>query len=319
MFADYSMLIFRYYEKLKAANKLPVDLIEPKPARLRDLCLIVCSERFDRKDETTLKNFFGNSGDREACLKAIEHYEIDRFKPLITYLGDPSVKTHTKNVELLAWLIDFQPRPFDYRMKYVVNETETPAIGASPNETQGLEAEPAVPAVNPDPRSTSPSEKEQVVQPGPPVQIGETPSQATFRRGRTMKTTKRVVALTTIIIVLVSIGFYELWRPSPKTYPPIPPGSQGCMFWAEDHYQPIPCNMKLGDTLVIALDSEKLVHFRKITRPDTISDNARGSVWYVRYRGNYEFYTSDGYHPIDPQLRLRPITPFIIAKHVPHD
>ena len=319
MFADYSTLIFRYYEKQKAANKVPMDLIEPKPARLRDLCFMVCSERFDRKDEATLKNFFGNARDREACLKAIEHCEIDRFKPLITYLSDSSVKTHSKNVELLAWLIDFQPRPFDYRMRYVVDEPEIPVISASPNETEVLEVEPVVPVINPDPVSTGPSEKEQVIQQGPPVQTGETPSQTTSGRGRTMKTTKRVVALTTIIIVLVSIGFYVLSRHSPKTYPPIPPGSQGCMFWAEDHYQPVPCNMKLGDTLVIALDSEKLVHFRKITRPDTISDNARGSVWYVRYHGNYEFYTSDGYHPIDPQLRLRPITPFIIARHVPHD
>jgi hypothetical protein len=319
MFADYSTLIFRYYEQKKAAKTLPMELVEPTPARLRDLCQMVCNETFDRKDETTLKNFFGNATKREVCLKAIERCDINKFKPLITYLGDSSVKTHTKNVELLAWLIDFQPRPFDYRMRYVVDEPETPVIGAGPNETEGLEAEPVIPVVNPDPGPTGPSEKEQVVLPGPPIQIGETASQARFRPGRTMKTTKRVVALTTIIIVLVSTGFYALWRPNSKTYPPIPPGSQGCMFWAEDHYQPVPCNMKLGDTLVIALDSEKLVHFRKITRPDTISDNARGSVWYVRYRGNYEFYTSDGYHPIDPQLRLRPITPFIIAKHVPHD
>lgn len=319
MFADYSTLIFRYYEQKKAAKTLPMELVEPTPARLRDLCQMVCNETFDRKDETTLKKFFGNATNREVCLKAIERCDINKFKPLITYLGDSSVKTHTKNVELLAWLIDFQPRPFDYRMRYVVEETEIPTTNFQSNEIRDSKVELAVTVNGAEPNKTVIPEKERVTQQGPPVQTGETASQAISRRGRTMKTSKRIVALTTIIIVLVCIGFYALWRSSPKTSPPIPPGSQGCMFWAEDHYQPVPCNMKLGDTLAIALDSEKLVHFRKITRPDTITDNARGSVWYVRYRGNYEFYTSDGYHPIDPQLRLRPITPFIIAKHVPHD
>ncbi|HEX3935822.1 MAG TPA: hypothetical protein VHW43_14165 [Puia sp.] len=91
------------------------------------------------------------------------------------------------------------------------------------------------------------------------------------------------------------------------------------MFWADDHYQPVSCNQKLGDTVIIALDSEKLAHFRKITRPDTITDAAIGHVWYVRYRGAYEFYTTGGYHPLDPNLRLRPITNFIITRHIPVD
>ena len=319
MFADYSTLIFRYYEQKKAAKTLPMELVEPTPARLRDLCQTVCSETFDRKDETALKQFFGNATNREVCLKAIERCDINKFKPLITYLSDSSVKTHTKNIELLAWLINFQPRPFDYRMRYVLDEPEPLTTNPQPNETGNSEVDLTITVNSAEPNKTAIPEKERVILQGPPVQTGETPSQIIARRDRTMKTTKKVVALTTIIIVLGSIGFYALWRSSPKTYPPIPLGSQGCMFWAEDHYQQVPCNMKLGDTPVIALDSEKLVHFRKITRPDTISDNARGSVWYVRYRGNYEFYTSDGYHPIDPQLRLRPITSFIIAKHVPHN
>ncbi len=87
------------------------------------------------------------------------------------------------------------------------------------------------------------------------------------------------------------------------------------MFWDEDHYQPISCKQH-GDTLVVALDSNKLVHFRKITQPDTITTNAIGTIWYVKYRKGYEFYTADGYHPIDPQLRLRPITEYIIRNHI---
>jgi len=88
------------------------------------------------------------------------------------------------------------------------------------------------------------------------------------------------------------------------------------MFWAGDHYQSISCTQHFVDTLVVALDSEKIIHFKKITRPDTITLNAVGCVWYVKYRGDIEYYTSDGFHPIDPQLRLKPITPYMIRKYI---
>lgn len=88
------------------------------------------------------------------------------------------------------------------------------------------------------------------------------------------------------------------------------------MFWDGNQYQPISCNQKLGDTLVVALDSSKTLHFKKITQPDTISFNAIGAIWYVKYRGGIELYTAAGFHPIDPRLRVRPITAYIIRKYL---
>ncbi len=88
------------------------------------------------------------------------------------------------------------------------------------------------------------------------------------------------------------------------------------MYWAGDHYQQISCSQKQGGTLVIPLDSERLVHFKKITRPDTITENALGSIWYVKFHGAYECYTFPGYHPIDTSLKLRPLTDFVLIKHL---
>ncbi len=91
------------------------------------------------------------------------------------------------------------------------------------------------------------------------------------------------------------------------------------MFWAGDHYQQTSCSQHFTDTLIIALDSEKLMHFRKITQPDTITEKSKGLVWYVRYNGSLEFYTSGGFHPIDPRLRLKPITEYMIRKYIHPD
>jgi hypothetical protein len=88
------------------------------------------------------------------------------------------------------------------------------------------------------------------------------------------------------------------------------------MFWADDHYQPISCNQKVDNVQVIALDSVNLYHFKKITLPDTITLNAIGFVWYAKYRGTIEFYTDSGFHPIDPGLRLKRITAYMIRKYI---
>jgi len=88
------------------------------------------------------------------------------------------------------------------------------------------------------------------------------------------------------------------------------------MFWADDHYQPITCGQQHGNTLVIPLDSDKMVHFRKITKPDTITENALGSIWFVKFHGAYECYTSPGYHPIDTSLKLRLLTDFVLIRHI---
>ncbi|MDB4919122.1 MAG: hypothetical protein JWQ54_1105 [Mucilaginibacter sp.] len=42
-----------------------------------------------------------------------------------------------------------------------------------------------------------------------------------------------------------------------------------------------------------------------------------GKVWYARLRRDYyEYFTDSGFHPIDTAIRLRPITKFIIEKHI---
>jgi len=43
---------------------------------------------------------------------------------------------------------------------------------------------------------------------------------------------------------------------------------------------------------------------------------AIGYVWYVKLNGTIEFYTAEGYHPVRRELRLLPITLYMINKHI---
>ncbi|MCH5718552.1 hypothetical protein [Niabella hibiscisoli] len=91
-----------------------------------------------------------------------------------------------------------------------------------------------------------------------------------------------------------------------------------CMYWTGDHYEAVPCSRKIDDVIVIALDTVKLRRFKKITRPDTITENDIGRVWYTRINKQLEFYTAYDNHPTQPQFRLKPITGYIIDKYIQH-
>ena len=117
VYIDYTNSILQYYESKRNKNELSLRLSLPSPAELRDECEAVFLERYDPKDDITLKTFFGAYKDKQSGLRAIEHHSIDKFKPLVRYLKKETKDTQHKNIELLAWLIDFKPRPFDYWIK----------------------------------------------------------------------------------------------------------------------------------------------------------------------------------------------------------
>lgn len=295
LFPVYIKLVLRdYREKLKT-DDLPLELREPTPASLRDLCLAVYNKRNDRRDEYTLERFFGATSEKESRFQSIERCNINKFKPLIKYLKKSTSKTNPKNIELLAWLIDYKGRPHPHHRPFCF--PGGPSIELANGDWESAEQEDIEPE--------DPDDSE----------VKGRPSQGTGKQEP--RKTRVIKIIVTITIALAAIGFYSMWLHKNSTrISQTPPGTQACMFWAGDHYRPNPCTQKHGDTPVVPLDSEKIACFKKITRLDTITENALGSVWYVKFQGVYECYTSPGYHPIDTSLKLRLLTDFVLLKHI---
>ncbi len=89
------------------------------------------------------------------------------------------------------------------------------------------------------------------------------------------------------------------------------------MYWTGNQYKSIPCNEKFGDAAIIALDTFKVNHLKRITRPDTITHNSLGKVWYKKIkRDSVEFYTSGGEYPLDQTKRLMPLTDYMFNKYI---
>lgn len=290
MFADYESLVVADYHQKKVLNTLSPLLLDPTPARLKNECISVFNRRYNRRDETALKMFFEPKDGAMVAEQIIERYDTDKFKPLANYLKNQTTSTDRKNIELLAWLIDFQPRPYEFGRKYepVVELTFATEEAKASNDQKGIEntAGPGGDEVN--------------------KKAGTIPV-----RGRRII---GVIAIASVIILLLAMGL-KSWFEKDKYEMNSLTGLERCMYWTGDHYEPISCT-KHGDTLVVALDSARLVNLKKISNTDTITYNAVGWVWYIKRNKQLEYYTAGGSHPEDPKLRLRPITAYIIGKHI---
>lgn len=286
MFRDYELLVVAYFHQKLALNELTLRLKDPTPASMRDECLAVYSVRNGRSDEAILRVFFEVHDNEPFSEKKIANCDISIFKPLIRYLQNKTSSTEKKNIELLAWLIDFQPRPFEFGRRYA------PAgIAVSAVEVE--------------------EEKDFVKngKKGKDKNIVAEESYGFSRRGYRNPYFKSIIISVFALAGLAIAGnwIFGWWgKESPINNLA---GLQRCMYWTGNHYEQVSCNAKFGfDTLVVAYDSVTFHTMKKVTRPDTITLHSMGRLWYIKRNNRYEFFTSDGPYPPDPKARLRPVT-----------
>lgn len=305
MFIDYTRAIMAYYKKKVAENSMTSNLSHPTSAKLKQECGRVCETRFKRNDLKTLNDFLGKGVDQAECLKTIQKFETDKFKPLVNYLLGRTAKTDEKNIELLAWLFDFEPRPFENWKK---NQGGMKNISVEPvaeTSDQSTDIQPI--ATMTTLFGTGNSSIAVTISPEIPV----------IHRFKRMLTKTNLLGVG--VLLALGIGSYSFWNRNITEPLSTYSSPNGCMYWTGENYQQTPCNQVLGDTLIVALEPKKLTGFRKITRPDTISLKAIGHVWYIKINKGIEYYTGPGNHPVDPTRKLRPITDYMIKKYILED
>ncbi len=288
MFGDYQRLVIQDFEKKRAANNLSLRLVHPTASGLKKECIDVCLSRFDKKDENTLRVFFGEWADAKTYAKAISRCDTSKFKPLQNLINRRTHNPDKKNIELLAWLINFKQRPWELGKEYEEEDfggVEEDPVVAEVAETIGNKEDNA----GTDHKSSAPD----------------------IRKGAR----KWKLTIPILIAAFISIPGYMLWKKD--SWGKGISDHQSCMYWNEYQYEQISCSKKpTNGALVIALDSTLLRNFKKIMTPDTITYNAIGRVWYIKKNGKLEYYTSNGRHPENPNLVLRPISQYMIKKYI---
>jgi len=311
MFADYQKQVLLTYHEKKTANQLSPNLVNTTPGRLREECMAVFTARYDhRHDEKILRQFLGYREDAASYMRAITNLKAEKFKPLDNFLkGDTSV-TQEKNIELLAWLIDFKPRPYEWDRSYAeLERAHQPEAGKmnlpertlkeekteEERETSAILTTPGVPAEaeNQLPGHAAEAALNQALRPYP-VKMSRNP---------------RLRNAVILLLLLCTSGGGLFWAWYAKK------NKEQCMCWAGDRYRSISCREKIAGSDIFGLDSLQMVNFRKITRPDTLTQKSLGHVWYSKIDGDIEFYTGGGSHPVHRERRLKPLTIYILNKY----
>jgi hypothetical protein len=301
-YKDYLEAIVRFYKRREGESSLPQRLLQPTNSKIRDECVSVYRERFEQKDLGMLKTFFEVHGQTD-ILKAIENVDIEKFKPLTTYLKKGLITaTEDKNIELLGWLLNFHKRPYDSGYSYDSENRVLPKDRMKPVGENLIEE--SVNGVS----LKEPKQMRSTAQTNFVDSRGET----TGKNGLYKK--KWLVAM----VVLLGIGLAAYFNGRGRTsFGSIGPGQNGCMVWIDYRYEQVSCDSPSKGRLVLPFEKSILNNLYRITRPDTITEKYIGKLWYQK-RGvdSLDLYTAGGRDPNDPGRDLKRLSKHIFDNYL---
>ena len=303
MFSDYKAAVVNSYQQKLKEGSLSLNLQQPSPAKLKKECLSVFGIRRTKNDLEILSQFFGHRSDEATYEAAIRTMDTDKFRPLVKLLIGKVKDTEDKNIALLSWLIDYYPRPYRFGYSHTKTGTESEgnkehAMKLSAFSTKELDA--------------SPMEVEDIDQVSG---MGTSHIPISQNKVNYFQKYKRqgLIGIGVLMASVVGISSGDSLKSSfssmISTKPP-------CMYWSENEYVAVSCEQKVPNVQVIAADDFKLEHFKRITRPDTLTYQDVGKVWYASVNKQIEFYTSAGEDPRLPGRQLRPMSKYIFEKYI---
>ena len=270
------------YEEAKT-GEYSSFLMNPSPAELKTLCLLLFDNGSSKQDQEILNIFF-ELNEESSKRKQMECFDVDKLKPIGNFLKGKTETTRVVNLDLIAFLVDFYPRPF---RKFMI----------------GIEKLKLTADYSINDSSIKENKKEIVFE----------KKKGVLEENRKSTISKRIAlgVLALFAIGSLSYGVKSNFFPN-----------KNCMVWVKNHYQAVEYD-KVKDTAdAIPLNQYILDNFKKITVSDTATffkngDYNRPLVWYGKSsnKKEYEYFNQPGLHP-ETGKTLKPISRYIIKKYI---
>lgn len=282
---DYKKGIKAKYEEAKT-GEFSGFLLNPSPAELKNLYLLLLDKGSNKLDQEIMDRFFGIS-DKSSKQKQIENFEVDKLRPISNFLKGKTKMTRPINLDVMAVLVDFNPRPFRKFMSGNKEEliAELTAVVAI-NEIEKKEE-----------RVAEEDKKEKTI----------------FEEFKKKSVSRRVTFAVLPLFVFGAAGYgvKNIFFPD-----------KNCMIWSKTHYEAVEYD-KVKDTAEVSpYNQEILDNFKKITVCDTTiffknGDRDMPLVWYGKAldKKEYEYFNQSGLHP-ETGKTLKPISKYIIGKYI---
>jgi len=290
-FQVYKAQVLADYDQKKALTQLRLVMNGPTAADLRNEWLRLCEKNFDEQCKKVLDLFFNEQDGFTEYRRVIRKDGADKCRPLWAFLRDRSIDTAERNIELLSYLIDFQPRPYALWQKDP--ERHNRKIDVVIDET-----------------TVRPLEK--------------------FAQVTTDWKHKSLTITTLVTILLLCSGVWYMMGVSRAGGGSVEnvdalksaafkKKNAACMVWMTDHYNTVPCDQANDSSLVVPLDSDRLAHLKRLASTERITMSDTGHIWYFKLNGRLELFTAPGPYPPDTSRRLLPLTAYMYNKYLRHN
>lgn len=123
MIEKYRSEVLRFYEEKKASGELSMNLMYPTCANIRNEFRSLFNAGCDKLDNRILKEFLKIPFDKEISDLTVKKCDTETFKAFCNFLKK-GIQTRERNIELLAWMIDFRPRPFSKYWRSLKGKTD---------------------------------------------------------------------------------------------------------------------------------------------------------------------------------------------------
>ncbi len=273
---DYINAVLRYYDRSKNKEGFPPVLLNPSPAGLKSFCLVKANSDLTLSDISILNQFLEIDGNAESIREKLKREDRDKFKPIQKFIKKDTRSPSIIVVTMLAWLMGFPYQFNDKRINFAELYT-----GENTDETAASGFTPI---------DVSDGNKKSVEK----------------KKGWVLAV---VILLGAFLAIIKELNFGTEGKP-------ISLGSSSqCLRWTGFEYEIVRCQ-DFESASVIHYDEKLLKEFKRISRPDTITEASIGKLYYISYNNNPQFYTSAGSFPEEPHRKVRPLSRWIFEKYI---
>jgi hypothetical protein len=135
-FESFATAVKQQYEVSKN-GRYTSFLLNPSPAQLRNLCILLLENKLSKIDEEIFRVFF-QVAEEVVLRKAIENFDVEKFRAVGNFLKGRSEKTNAVSLNLISVLVDYQPRPFNKYLKADVH-SNSEIVSKEKKNSQGIE------------------------------------------------------------------------------------------------------------------------------------------------------------------------------------
>lgn len=275
---DYLKAIKGQYE-MEKGKTYSSFLMDPSPAKLRDYCLLLLASGMSNTDQSQMANFFKPKAG-ETLHKCISGFDTEKLKPIKDFLTGKTQQTNSVNLELIAILVHYQPRPCQRFLNSTQSERGDVKDGKGFDCPEG------------DGRSNQ-SDME-------PAAFAEVENNSK----------RKAIMIALIVIAFFSVGYIA----KDACFP-----TKNCMQWQDDHYEVVDCEVNGLATIspILALDKD-IVGLKRVTLKKGMEFFKYKKPLYYYYKvsqDSVEFFNAPGLHPITNEP-LKKITQHMIDKYV---